>query len=625
MAKSLYWADNYLEKLRTPEEAMHLIRSGQRVFLGSACGEPQALARALAEQANQFTGLEIVRMMSHESAPLTEIATKSYETNFSIRHIYLGSARSESFVQNIRFVMPMNMSEVPGLFKSRKLPIDVALIQVSPPDDFGWMSLGVSVDVTLAAANSADHVIAQINPQMPRVMGRSYIHVNDVDCLVEYEEPLLNISPAPRSEINTWIGRHIARLIDDGATLQVGLDANSQATVQALSGKNDLGFHSQYLTNDIMHLYAMGVITNRKKGYNEGKMVASAALGSASLYEFLHDNPAIEFHPSEYVNDPYIISRHSRMVSMNVAKAVDLTGQVSAEAVAQTLFAGVSGIVDFVRGARRSPGGKSILMLPSTTPDGKRSRIIPMMNDEAVVVTRGDVHYVATEYGVVNLFGKNLQERAVAMISIAHPKFRDELFHAAQKAGLVGSERTLGEAAKAVYPVNLEEQVVIDGQNVIIRPAKLVDERRIQEHYYTMDKDDVLLRFFHEKTIFDRWEVENKSQIDYIKDLTLIGVVGEAGFGKVIAVAEYLLLMESNMAEVAFTINREFQGKGIGKLLLKKMAEAAHAQGISGLLAYTAAHNQGMIKLFKTLPYKVKTIFDGEALTLSCKFDELKD
>jgi acyl-CoA hydrolase len=343
MTKSLYWADNYLEKKRTPEEAMHLIRPGQRVFLGSACGEPQALAQALADQAHLFTGLEIVRMMSLESAPLTEIANRTYETNFSIRHIYLGSARSESFADNLRFVTPMNMSEVPSLFKSRKLPIDVALIQVSPPDDFGWMSLGVSVDVTMAAASSAERVIAQVNSRMPRIMGRSFIHVNDVDCIVEHDEEILTITPALRAPVATWIGRHIARLIEDGSTLQVGLDANSQATVQALSGKNDLGLHSQYFTNDIMHLYAIGVINNRKKGFNEGKMVASAAIGSKELYEFLHDNPAIEFHPSDYVNDPYIISRHNRMVSLNVAKFVDLTGQVSAEAVAQTLFAGVSG------------------------------------------------------------------------------------------------------------------------------------------------------------------------------------------------------------------------------------------------------------------------------------------
>jgi len=624
MAESLYWADGYIEKIRDAEAAIRMIKPGQRVFIGSACGEPQELMRALAAHVHYFTGLDVVRMMSRESSPLSAIANKT-EDLLSIRNIYLGSASSKHFANHLRFVTPMNMSDVPALFKSRKLPINVALIQVSPPDDFGWMSLGISVDVTQAAANSADLVIAQVNAMMPRVMGQSFIHVNDVDVIVEHDEDLLTIRTDWQSEVATMIGKQLSRLIPDGATLQVGLDAASQATVQTLSQKNDLGFHSQYLTNDIMHLYALGVINNRKKGFNEGKLVASAALGNSDLYEFLNDNPAIEFHPSDYVNNPYIISRHNRMISMNVAKVIDLTGQVAAEAVSQTLFAGVSGIMDFIAGARRSPGGKSILMMASTTPDGKKSNVVPTMGDEAVVVPRGSVHYVATEFGVVNLFGKSFQERAMAMISVAHPDFRDELFDAAKRAGLVGSERNLGEAARAVYPVALEDTIEIDNQTVTIRPAKPVDERRIREHYYNLDKNDIFLRFFHEKTSFSTSDVEGKSQIDYIKDMTLIAVVGESGFDRVVGVAEYLLLMDSNMAEVAFTVAKDFQGKGLGKLFLLKLAAAAREHGISGLVAYTAPHNQGMIRLFKKLPYKIKTSFDGEALSLSCSFDQLKD
>jgi GNAT superfamily N-acetyltransferase len=425
--------------------------------------------------------------------------------------------------------------------------------------------------------------------------------------------------------VATQIGTHIARLIEDGSTLQVGLDAASQATVQALSDKNDLGFHSQYLTDDIMHLYAVGVITNRRKGFNEGKLVASAAIGSSNLYEFLHDNPGVDFYPSDYVNDPFIIARHNRMVSMNVAKAVDLSGQVAAEAAASTLFAGVSGIPDFVRGAKRSPGGKSILMLPAMSADGKTSNIVPFMQDRSVVVPRGDVQYVATEYGVVNLFGKSLQERAMAMISIAHPEVRDALFDAAKEAGLIGANRSLGEARKAVYPVRLEETIAVDGESMTIRPAKPVDERRIQEHYYSLDKKDIFSRFFHEKSSFGHSDLEAKSQIDYIKDMTLIGVIGEAGFGRVVAVGEYLLLFDSNMAEVAFSVSKDYQGKGLGRIFLRKLAECARENGISGLIAYTSPRNKAMIGLFKTLPYEVKTSFDGEALGLSCKFDQLAE
>ena len=456
MTLSIYWADNYIEKRKSAVEAIKMIRSGQRVFIGSACGEPQELVRVLSETARRVSGLEIVRMLSMETSSLTAIANRTQDHSLSIRTIYLGSARGEEIItRNVRFITPMNMSDVPGLFKTHKLPINVALIQVTPPDDFGWMSLGISVDVTLAAATSADLVIAQVNPKMPRVLGQSFIHVNDVEVIVEHEEEILAVEPRPSSEIAARIGQHIARLIDDGSTLQIGLDAASQATLQALANKKDLGIHSQYLTDDIMHLYAKGVITNRKKGFNEGKLVASAAIGTRSLYDFIDDNPAVDFHPSDYVNDPFIISRHHRMVSMNVAKTIDLTGQVAAEASAQTFYAGVSGIADFVRGARRAQGGKSILMLFSTSEDGKTSNIVPMLQDMAVVVPRGDVHYVVTEYGVVNLFGKSLQERVIAMIEIAHPDFRQQLFEDAKEAGLIGPERSLGEAVKGVYPIRI--------------------------------------------------------------------------------------------------------------------------------------------------------------------------
>jgi acyl-CoA hydrolase/RimJ/RimL family protein N-acetyltransferase len=623
VAESKYWADNYIEKQRSATEAIGEIRPGQRVFIGSACGEPQELVRALSEKARYLTGLEIVRMMSQETTSLTAIANRTQDMSLNIRTIYLGSAEAESIARNLRFITPMNISDVPGLFKTKKLPINVAMVQVSPPDDFGWMSLGISVDVTLAATGAADFVIAQVNDKMPRVLGQSFIHVNDVDVIVEHEEELVTVAGSAQSETAARIGRHIARLIDDGSTLQIGLDAASQATLQALENKKDLGIHSQYLTDDIMHLFAKGVITNRRKGFNEGKIVASAAIGSRNLYDFVDDNPAVDFRPSDYVNDPFIISRHYRMVSMNVAKQMDLTGQVAAEASANTFYAGVSGIADFVRGARKAPGGKSILMLFSTSEDGKTSNIVPMLRDVSVVVPRGDVHYVVTEYGVVNLFGKSLQERVMGMIAIAHPDFREELFESAKKLGMISSERSLGEAARAIYPVRLEETFEADGEEITIRPSKPVDERRIQEHYYGLDKDDIFSRFFHEKTSFGRSEVETKSKIDYVKDLTLVAVVGEFGFGRVVAVGESMLLMDNNMAEVAFSVNKQYQNKGLGRRILRKLADAARENGISGLIAYTAPHNKAMIRLFKTLPYQVKTAYDGDGVTLTCRFDEL--
>jgi len=622
MAISKYWADKYVENKRSAAEAISLIKPGRRVFIGSSCGEPQHLVRILSESSGNFTDIEIVRLLTLETTPLTLIANKTKTHSMNIRSFYLGSAKAKGLARNIRFITPINLSAIPRLFKSRLLPIHVALIQVSPPDDFGWMSLGVSVDITQAAASSADLVIAQVNPKMPRVLGRSFVHVNDVDIFVEHEEEILTVGDLPDIEAANMIAGHIARLISDGSTIQMSLGVTPKATLMALSEKNDLGVHTQYLNDSIMHLFSKGVITNRKKGYNEGKIIASSAVGTRNLYDFMHDNPAIEFHPSDYVNDPGVVARHKRMIALNVAMTMDLTGQIAADALPYNHFSGVTGMLDFIRGAAQAEGGKSIIMIPSASADGKKSRIVPLLTDTAIVVPRGDAQYVVSEYGAVNLFGKSIQERATAMISIAHPKFREELFHNAKRLGLLGEERTFKESIQGVYPIKLEETIIIDNETVMVRPAKPVDERRIQEHFYNLDKKDIASRFFHEKTRFVQDEMEGVSQIDYIKDLTVIAIVGEFGFGKVIAVGEYLIDPAKNMAEVAFSVIKEYQGKRLGKILLKKLSEAARENGILGLFAYTSPGNQGMIKLFQTLPYKIRTTFEDDMIMLNCRFDE---
>jgi GNAT superfamily N-acetyltransferase len=371
-----------------------------------------------------------------------------------------------------------------------------------------------------------------------------------------------------------------------------------------------------------MHLVARGVITNRKKGFNDGKLVASSAIGTQLFYEYIHDNPSIDFYPSDYVNDPGIIARHNKMVCINVGMSMDLTGQMAADALSHNYYSAVTGILDFTRGASRSPGGKSIVLLTSTYAGGTESRIVPMLENTAVVVPRGDAHYVVTEYGVVSLFGKSLQERAMAMISIAHPDFREELFLKAKEMGLLGPERTLKESIHGVYPFKLEETREISGEKVVFRPAKPVDERRIQEHFYSLNKDDVVARFFHEKHSFFKDELADILHIDYVNDMTILAVVGEVGFGRVIGLGEYLLVPSTNMAEVAFSVSREYQSKKIGKILLLKLAQAALENGISGLFAITSPSNLGMIHLFKTLPYKVKSVFEDNMVVLSCRFDE---
>ncbi len=620
-----YWPDEYIAKRRTASEAIGMIRRGQRVFTGSSCGEPQALVRELAARSPGFSDLEIVRLLSLETIPLTMMADQSACQTLNLRTFYLGSAKPRALSRHKRFLTPMNLSAVPRLFLTRQLPLHAALIQVSEPDDFGWMSLGVSVDVTLAAARSADLVIAQVNPRMPRVMGRSFIHVQDVDVVVEQEEELLTVESPPEAPSAGLIARHAAKLIEDGSTLQISLGATPQALLAGLADKNDLGVHTQFLSDGIMSLVAKGVITNRRKGFNEGKLVASGAIGSRDLYEFLHDNPGIEFHPSDVVNDPGVIARHDRMVAINMAMAVDLTGQVCVDALPYNLFSGVNGIMDFVRGSGQSPGGKNILMLFSTTMDGRSSRIVPSINDMPVVVPRGDVQYMVTEYGVVNLFGKSLQERAIALISVAHPDFRDELFHEARERGLLGQERTLAESIRSVYPLKIEETRELGGHRILFRPARPTDERSIQEHFYNMDRRDVVRRFMHEKTAFFREDVAGVFQVDYIHDMAIVAVIGDPGFERVVAVGGYFLEPATNTAEVAYSVDREWQGKGISEIIQKKLLETAREHGITGFRAYTDPANRAMIRLFKKLPYRVTTSYEGDMVVLEARFDRPRE
>jgi acyl-CoA hydrolase len=615
-------ADNYMGKRSSAREAIGLIRPGQRVFIGSGCGEPQLLVRELADQASRLTDLEIIRLLGLESSPLTRIANQTGCNSFILRSFYLGSAIPETLSRNKRFLTPINLSALPRLLKSRQLPIQVALIQVSPPDLQGRMSLGISVDISLAAAQSADLVIAQVNPRMPRVPGRSFLYLDAVDVLVEGEEDLLTIPPLPESGTSLQIARQVSRLIEDGSTLQVGLGSATQATLEALSEKKDLGVHTHILSDGLLSLMIKGIITNRKKGFQEGKTVASAAVGSRRLYAFLDDNPAIEFHPSDYVSHPGLIARHRRMVSLNMAMAIDLTGQVAVDALAFEHFSGVSEVPDFIRGASESEGGKSILLLPSGAGGGKRSRIVANLESAAVVIPRGEVQYVATEFGVVNLFGKSLEERALALISIARPDFRRDLFLSAKTQGVIGPERGLPSSLTGIYARHLEETRPCAGGPLLFRPVKPTDERLVQEHFYNLDREDIIARFLHEKWIFTRRDVAYLVQVDYAKDLTLVAVSGEGGDEKVVGIGGYFFNPARNQAEVAFSVLKAWQKKGIGRVLLEKLVQAACENKIKGFFAVTSPRNQGMARLFKNLPFPFTISHREDTDVLSCRFNQ---
>jgi RimJ/RimL family protein N-acetyltransferase len=393
------------------------------------------------------------------------------------------------------------------------------------------------------------------------------------------------------------------------------------AIARALNVKNDLGVHTEIVTDDLVELITNGVVTNKYKGINEGKLLASGAIGSRQLYEFLHNNVGIEFRPSDYVNHPAIVSRNHQMTAINFARTMDLTGQVYADALPQNHFSGVTGMLDFVMGAALSPAGKSIIVIPATSVDGRTSRIIFKADVGSIVIPKGYVSYVVSEFGTVNLFGKNIEERAMAMISLAHPDFRDELFQAAQKSGLIDRNRTLNESLFGIYPARMEEVREYDGQRVTFRPSKAVDDRQIQEHFYNLDEADVRSRFFGLRKSFFREDMQDMFQVDYINSFSMVAVTGQIGFEKIIGLGVYAR-EQGTVAEIAFSVATEWQGRGIASVLLKKIAETALENGFTSLVAYTLPSNEGMIKLFKKLPYKVETTIRENALVLTCNFEK---
>ncbi len=611
----------YQDKVVSAKQAISCISRGKRVFIGSYCGEPQHLVNALIDHTDHFSDVEVVRFLNLEGSLMGLVAEETKGRNYHVRSIYQGSGMIKGLTASRRFLTPMNLYTVPALFQKRHIPIHYALIQTAPPDAFGWLNLGISVDITLAAAQAADVVIVQVNPNMPVIPGYGMLHVDEVDYIVEHQEDLLSVYPIPEMKDADRVAKLLSNLVDDGSTLHISPGFTPELMAAALGEKKDLGIHSLMILDVMQDLAARGVITNRKKGFNEGKMVASAAIGTDDLYAYLNGNPAIEFRPCDYVSNPVMIARHNKMTAINRVTSVDLKGQVAADGTAQNHFADVAGLVDFSRGAAMAPGGKSIVVVQSLSDDGKTSNIVVEQAAGTVAIPAADVTYVVTEYGAVNLFGKNIQERAMAMISVAHPDFREQLFEQARRDGLISQDRKLYEAQFGVYPAWLEEVVTIAGQKVTFRPVKTVDDRSIQEHFYEMDERDIAKRFFGRKHHFYWDEMKDMFIVDYTKNCSIVAYQGEEGYGRVIGIGGYFL-EGSGAGEVAYSVAKDWQGKGIAVRLQQKVVDAALSNGLIGLDAIVLKENFSMLALFKKLPYQIRTKYEDGTLTLKCRFDE---
>lgn len=419
------WKTLYKEKLISAGGAAKKIKSGSRIVTGHATGEPQKVIEAMVNESERYSNVEIVHMIGMGPG---EYVKKDKEFNFKHNALFVGASTREAVAEGRAEFTPCHFSEVPRLFKEEYLKVDVAIIQVSPPDNNGYCSFGISNDYTKPAAECAKLVIAEVNPKMPRTLGDSFIHIKDIDHIVEVDYDIIELKPSRIGEIEKAIGENCAELIEDGSTLQLGIGAIPDAVLLFLKDKKDLGIHSEMISDGVVELVEAGVITNKRKNLHKNKMIVTFLMGTKKLYDFVNDNPMVETFPVDYVNNPTVIGSNDNMISINSCIQIDLMGQIASESIGIKQFSGVGGQVDFIRGANMSKGGKSIIAIPSTASKGKVSRIVPFLDNGAAVTTsRNDVHYVATEYGIAELRGKSLKERARALINIAHPNFREEL------------------------------------------------------------------------------------------------------------------------------------------------------------------------------------------------------
>ncbi|MEO5377004.1 MAG: GNAT family N-acetyltransferase [Magnetococcus sp. DMHC-6] len=599
-----------LKKLKIKELSAY-IKPGNRVFIGSNAAIPTALADAILEQAESLRDIEIVHILTLGDDRWTG---PDYKDLFRINSLFLGAGARLAVEKGYADYTPCFLSEIPGLFTEGILPIDVALIQVSPPDSQGYCSFGVSVDIIPAACRSARTILAQINPRMPITYGQSFIHVDQITAFLEAEVPIPELEPAKLDKDSTRIGKYVAMLIEDGATLQMGIGKIPNAVLKALGNHKDLGIHSEMFSDGVLDLVEKGVITNRKKTFHPGKIVTTFCMGSKRLYDYVHKNPHVEFHPSDYVNSPTRIARNDRMVAINSAIEIDLTGQVVADSLGFQFYSGIGGQVDFIRGAAMSRGGIPIIALPSTAKKGSISRIVPhLTKGSGVVTSRGDVHYVVTEYGIATLRGKSVRERALELIQIAHPKHREWLLKKAQSTGLIPAHQKID-----VLPVDeMEDLDVIklklgDGK-YFLRQLHPSDENRLQEFFYSQEADIVLPNNPKPQARISRTDAYALVHSQDDRDFTLC-VVSRQGPREIIQGLIYCKITKKKTeAELALMVRRSKRGLGIGQQLLQECLHTAKKRHLQTLICNVLPTQATMLHLLKKFKFqRQEELVDGE-------------
>ncbi|MEN6622468.1 MAG: GNAT family N-acetyltransferase [Smithella sp.] len=601
----------YPEKFGSEKTIFGHIKLGDRMFVHTACGEPQYLLKALVAYIEAFPkaflDAELFQVVSLGVGPYN---AAKYQRNFRNNSFFISENTRDAINSGAADYTPAFMSEVPGLFSRGLVPVDVALIQTSLPDHYGYVSLGVSVDIVKAAIQKAKLVIAQINSYMPRVHGDGFINVKDIYFIIPHDEPILEYSPKVKGEVVQKIGEYVARLVQDGDTIQVGYGSIPDAILLHLKGKKNLGVHTEMISDGTIELIKSGVVNNSQKTINRGKTIASFCMGKRGTYEYINDNPLIELRTVDYTNNPLIIAQHARMTAINSALEIDLTGQATAESIGSLFYSGVGGQIDFVRGTVLSPGGKCILVLQSTAMDGEVSRISPSLKEgTAITLHRGEIHYVVTEYGIAYLNGKSIRERAMALIAIAHPKFRPWLIKEAKKRHLIYSDQAFIPGKAGEYPEDLETRRNLkNGEEIYFRPVKISDEPLLKEFFYSLSPQTMFRRFVSTRRDMPHERLQEFVIINNAEEVSIQAIIHDDPREELVGIGRYYLDENTHTGEVAFTVKDSFHNRGIGTELLDYLIFLGKKRGLMGFVAEVLAENKPMLHvLTKAGFYIVRT------------------
>jgi len=603
---------SYPEKFVAEENAFRHMRAGDRIFVGTGCGEPQHLINVMLKHVDSHA------LLYKDAAPLQVwtlgvVPYKHEHFTKDFRHhcFFIGQSIREAVNEGQADYTPVFLNEVPALMRKRYFPVDIVLVQTSLPDHQGFLSLGISVDIMKAVLEKAPFVIAQVNSYMPRVHGETFIHADDIDYFLPFNEPLLEHMPTYPDSVARQIGQYVARLVRNGDTIQVGYGSIPDAILNNLYDKKDLGFHSELLSAGIVTLMKRGVINNSQKTLNPGKSVAAFCLGNKETYDYLHDNPAIEFKPIDYTNDIHNIAGIDNMTAINSALEIDLTGQATSDSIGNYFYSGIGGHANFMRGAVLSPGGKTILVLQSTAKHGKVSRIVPYLQRGAgITLTRGDIQYVITEYGTAYLHGKNIRERAMSLIAIAHPRFRPWLIEEAKKHSYIYHDQVFmqGEYLEALEICRTSKT----GLRIFFRPVKINDEPLIKDFFYALSDESLYRRFisFSKDMPHERLQ-EYYLKINYTREMVVLAIIEEQNSEIVVGIGQYALNNNVMTAELALAVRDDYQRQGIGTELLSYLTFLAGRKGVLGFTGEALVENRPIFSLFTKSGFHIEKQRDG--------------